>query len=81
LIGEPCRRSQEYQSIRGKENTLIGEPCGHPQAGPCRRPQDGEPCRHPEEKGANEEYPSTRGQEEVLDLMSLDKMKVACGKT
>jgi hypothetical protein len=37
----------------------------------------GEPCRHPEEKGTNEEHPKGK----VLDLMSLDKTKVVCGKT
>jgi hypothetical protein len=51
LIGEPCRRPQEYQ--RGE--SLIGEPCRHPQVGeligePCRHPQVGEPCRHPQAK-------------------------------
>jgi hypothetical protein len=71
----------KYPRTKGKNNILIGEPCRHPQVGeligePCRRPQVGEPCRHPRAKGTNEEYPSTRGKKERLDLTSLDKEKV-----
>jgi hypothetical protein len=78
-LGEPRRHPQVGEE---KKKSCLGEPRRHPQVGkrigePCRRPQVGEPCRHPEEKGTNEEYPKGK----VLDLMSLDKMKLIGGET